>query len=46
MNISYEKLWAILKERGISRTELVHVQELVQMQWQSWAKMKMYEFKY
>ena len=25
MNISYEKLWAILKERGISRTELVHV---------------------
>ena len=25
MNISYEKLWAILQERGISRTELVHV---------------------
>lgn len=24
MNISYEKLWAILQERGTSRTELVH----------------------
>lgn len=24
MNISYEKLWVILQERGISRTELVH----------------------
>ena len=24
MNISYEKLWTILQERGISRTELVH----------------------
>ena len=24
MNISYEKLWAILQERGISRTEFVH----------------------
>ena len=24
MNISYEKLWAILQKRDISRTELVH----------------------
>ena len=28
MNISYEKLWAILQERGISRTELVHAAKL------------------
>lgn len=28
MNISYEKLWVILQERGISRTELVHVAKI------------------
>lgn len=28
MNISYDKLWAILQERGISRTELVHVAKI------------------
>ena len=28
MNISYEKLWAILQERGISRTELVHTAKI------------------
>lgn len=25
MNISYDKLWNILQERGLSRTELVHM---------------------
>lgn len=25
MSISYDKLWSILQERGLSRTELVHI---------------------
>lgn len=28
LNISYEKLWAILQERGISRTKFVHVAKI------------------
>ena len=28
MNISYEKLWSILQEKGISRTELVHAAKI------------------
>ena len=28
MSISYDKLWDILRERGLSRTELVHMAKI------------------
>ena len=28
MSISYDKLWSILQERGLSRTELVHIAKI------------------
>lgn len=28
MNINYDKLWRILNEKGISRTELVHMAKI------------------
>lgn len=28
MSISYNKLWAILQERGISKTEMIHLAKI------------------
>lgn len=42
MAVNYDKLWGILNERGMMKTELIREAKSVQMQWQSLAEMKMY----
>lgn len=42
MAVNYDKLWRILNERGMMKTELIREAKSVQMQWQSLAEMKMY----
>lgn len=44
--VNYDKLWVILNERGMMKTELIRAAKSVQMQWQSLAKTKMSEWKF
>ncbi len=43
MAVCYNKLWKILIDRGMTRRNLLRLQKLVQMPWQNWERMKMYE---
>ena len=43
MAVCYNKLWKILIDRGMSKTELIKAAKLVQMPWQNWERTKMSE---
>ena len=42
----YNKLWKILIDKNMSKTQLREAAKIAQMQWQSWGKMRMLELKY
>lgn len=41
MAVNYDKLWRILNERGMMKTELIREAKSVQMRWPSSVEMKM-----
>ena len=45
MTVCYNKLWKILIDKNMSKTQLIKLQKLAQMQWKSWEKMRMLELK-
>lgn len=46
MAINYDKLWGILNERGMMKTELIREAKSVQMRWLSLVEMKMFVWRF
>lgn len=42
MAVSYDKLWVILNEREMMKTDLIEQRRLVPMQWRSLERTKMF----
>ena len=43
MIVNYDKLWGILKERNMKKTELIKKAKISTNAWRSLVKMRMYE---
>ena len=46
MTVNYDKLWNILNERGMMKTELIKEAKISTNAMAKWAKMKMSEWEY
>ena len=43
MAVNYNKLWKMMIDKKMSKTELTNLRESAQMQWLSLERMRMYE---